>query len=216
MGVRVPPFAPAFARQHAPRATARRAHPTRRLSRRCGAAAAADHPAAGRSAPMKTEFVDVNETRKTVRVEIPSDVVDAEIDRIARDYSRKARVPGFRPGKTPAARHQAALQGSDPARRRARSDSARGRRCAAREGAGGGRHARRARSDHRRGTAADLHRVVRHRAGVRSGRSGRHHLHACVERDQRRSASSWRCSGCAIAARGTSRSRAAASITATP
>jgi trigger factor len=51
---------------------------------------------------MKTEFVDVNETRKNVRVEIPTDVVDAEIDRIARDYSRKARVPGFRPGKAPA------------------------------------------------------------------------------------------------------------------
>ena len=51
---------------------------------------------------MKTEFVDVNETRKNVRVEIPSDVVDAEIDRHARDYSRKARVPGFRPGKAPA------------------------------------------------------------------------------------------------------------------
>jgi trigger factor len=50
---------------------------------------------------MKTEFVDVNETRKNVRVEISPDVVSAEIDRIARDYSRKARVPGFRPGKTP-------------------------------------------------------------------------------------------------------------------
>ena len=50
---------------------------------------------------MKTEFVDVNETRKTVRVEIPSAAVDAEINRIAADYSRKARVPGFRPGKTP-------------------------------------------------------------------------------------------------------------------
>ena len=51
---------------------------------------------------MKTEFADVNETRKNVRVEIPSDVVSAEIDRIARDYSRKVRVPGFRPGKAPA------------------------------------------------------------------------------------------------------------------
>ena len=29
-------------------------------------------------------------------------MVDAEIDRITRDYSRKARVPGFRPGKAPA------------------------------------------------------------------------------------------------------------------
>ena len=51
---------------------------------------------------MKTEFADVNETRKTVRVEIPSDIVNAEIDRIAQDYSRKARIPGFRPGKAPA------------------------------------------------------------------------------------------------------------------
>jgi trigger factor len=50
---------------------------------------------------MKTEVVDVNATRKNVRVEIPSDIVSAEIDRIARDYSRKARVPGFRQGKTP-------------------------------------------------------------------------------------------------------------------
>ena len=50
---------------------------------------------------MKFDVVDVNATRKTVRVEIPSAAVDAEIDRIARDYSRKARVPGFRPGKTP-------------------------------------------------------------------------------------------------------------------
>jgi trigger factor len=51
---------------------------------------------------MKTEFVDVNETRKNVHVEIPSDVVDREIDRYARDYSRKVRIPGFRPGKAPA------------------------------------------------------------------------------------------------------------------
>ena len=51
---------------------------------------------------MKTEFQDVNTTRKSVRVEIPGDVVAVEIDRIAADYSRKARIPGFRPGKAPA------------------------------------------------------------------------------------------------------------------
>src|SRR3712207_6147734 len=51
---------------------------------------------------MKSDLTDVNETRKNLHVEIPSDIVDAEIDRVARDYSRKARIPGFRPGKAPA------------------------------------------------------------------------------------------------------------------
>ena len=51
---------------------------------------------------MKTDLVDVNDTRKNLRVEIPSDIVDAEIDKITRDYARKARLPGFRPGKAPA------------------------------------------------------------------------------------------------------------------
>ena len=51
---------------------------------------------------MKTDLTDISETRKNLRVEIPSDVVDAEIERVARDYSRKARIPGFRAGKAPA------------------------------------------------------------------------------------------------------------------
>jgi trigger factor len=51
---------------------------------------------------MKTEFVDVNETRKNLMVEIESDVVDHEIDKVARDYGKAARIPGFRPGKVPA------------------------------------------------------------------------------------------------------------------
>ena len=50
---------------------------------------------------MKTEFQDVSETQKQITIEIPSDVVDAEIDRVAKDYSRQARLPGFRPGKVP-------------------------------------------------------------------------------------------------------------------
>jgi trigger factor len=51
---------------------------------------------------MKTELVDVSETHKTLTIEIPSDVVDAEINRVARDLSKQARLPGFRPGKAPA------------------------------------------------------------------------------------------------------------------
>ena len=50
---------------------------------------------------MKKEFIDVSDTKKNLVVEIPSTVVDAEIDKVARDYSRAARIPGFRPGKVP-------------------------------------------------------------------------------------------------------------------
>jgi trigger factor len=51
---------------------------------------------------MKTEFTEVNDTRKNLSFEVPSDVLDAEIDRVAKGYSRAAKVPGFRPGKVPA------------------------------------------------------------------------------------------------------------------
>ena len=51
---------------------------------------------------MKTEFTDVSETQKTLTIEIPSDVVDAEINRVARGYTKQAKIPGFRPGKVPA------------------------------------------------------------------------------------------------------------------
>jgi len=51
---------------------------------------------------MKTEFQDVSETQKKITIEIPSDIVDAEIDRVVKGYSKQARIPGFRPGKVPA------------------------------------------------------------------------------------------------------------------
>lgn len=51
---------------------------------------------------MKTDFVDVSETKKNLVIEIPSAEVDAEIDRVTRQIGRTVRVPGFRPGKVPA------------------------------------------------------------------------------------------------------------------
>ena len=147
---------------------------------------------------MKTDLVDVNDTRKNLRVEIPSDVVDAEIDRVARDYSRKARRPRLPAGQGAGARHQAALQGSDPPRRRARPHSARGGRCAARAGRRGGRHAGHPRRDRRGGPGADVHGVVRH-ACRRSSRatSRRSSLRRAVEPRRRRRGRS----GAAAAAR---------------
>lgn len=52
---------------------------------------------------MKVELIDVSETKKTLNVEVPQEVVDTEIGRIARSYARGARLPGFRPGKAPLA-----------------------------------------------------------------------------------------------------------------
>ena len=50
---------------------------------------------------MKTELTDVSETRKALSFEIPQDVVDAEINRIAKTYTQKARIPGFRAYSAP-------------------------------------------------------------------------------------------------------------------
>ncbi|HUF47474.1 MAG TPA: trigger factor [Vicinamibacterales bacterium] len=50
---------------------------------------------------MKTDFTEVSETRKHLSFEVPPDVVEAEMARVAQGYSRAARIPGFRPGKAP-------------------------------------------------------------------------------------------------------------------
>jgi trigger factor len=50
---------------------------------------------------MKAELVDISEVKKNLDIEIPQEVVDQEIMHIAREFARKARVPGFRPGKAP-------------------------------------------------------------------------------------------------------------------
>ena len=52
---------------------------------------------------MKHDFTDISETRKALAVEIPHDIVEAEIQRAAERYGKTAKVDGFRPGKVPAA-----------------------------------------------------------------------------------------------------------------
>jgi trigger factor len=51
---------------------------------------------------MKSEIVDVNETRRDLTIEVPSNVVDEAIGHAAAKLGRSARIPGFRPGKVPA------------------------------------------------------------------------------------------------------------------
>jgi trigger factor len=50
---------------------------------------------------MKSEIVDVNETRRDLSIEVPSDMVDEAIGHAAAKLGRQARIPGFRPGKVP-------------------------------------------------------------------------------------------------------------------
>jgi len=50
---------------------------------------------------MKAELIDISECKKSFAIEVPQDIVDGEIGRIARDLARRAKVPGFRPGKAP-------------------------------------------------------------------------------------------------------------------
>ena len=50
---------------------------------------------------MKSELVDVNETRRDLTIEVPTEVVDEAIGHAAAKLGRSARIPGFRPGKVP-------------------------------------------------------------------------------------------------------------------
>ncbi len=50
---------------------------------------------------MKAELIDVSECKKNLDIEIPQEIVDAEMTHIAQELARRARVPGFRPGKAP-------------------------------------------------------------------------------------------------------------------
>ena len=52
-------------------------------------------------AKVTAEIVEISSCKKSLVVEVPSAEVDQEVDKMARQYARTAKVPGFRPGKVP-------------------------------------------------------------------------------------------------------------------
>jgi trigger factor len=50
---------------------------------------------------LKVEYNEETSVRKSLTFEIEPEVVEKEVEKRARDYARKARIPGFRPGKVP-------------------------------------------------------------------------------------------------------------------
>lgn len=52
--------------------------------------------------PMKVQVQDVSAVKKRLEIEVPHEELDREMDRLVRDYSREARIPGFRRGHVPA------------------------------------------------------------------------------------------------------------------
>ena len=144
MGVRLPPFALPPSLSGA------------QLRRDVAEAPIARYSVSAKSR-MKTEFIDVSDTQKNLVVEIPSTVVDAEIDKVVARLqqggadSRASGRARCRQGRAPA------VPRPDPARRRARAHPARGRRGAARARRRTGRHARHQGRRRRRGPAAQVH-----------------------------------------------------------
>lgn len=45
---------------------------------------------------------DTNTCQRELEIEIPAEVVEKETQRVTREFTRLARIPGFRPGKAPA------------------------------------------------------------------------------------------------------------------
>lgn len=50
---------------------------------------------------IQVELEDVSSVKKKLKIEVPADVAGDEFERIAKDFKKYARLPGFRPGKAP-------------------------------------------------------------------------------------------------------------------
>ncbi len=50
---------------------------------------------------MTVEIVEVSSCKRSLAVEIPPQEVEQEVEKLAREYARNVKVPGFRPGKVP-------------------------------------------------------------------------------------------------------------------
>lgn len=50
---------------------------------------------------MLKALEEVSATKKRLKIEIPSEAIESEIQRALRDAQKRSRIPGFRPGKAP-------------------------------------------------------------------------------------------------------------------
>lgn len=50
---------------------------------------------------MLKSVEDISSTKKRLKIEIPSDVIESEIRKVLLEKQKKVKIPGFRPGKAP-------------------------------------------------------------------------------------------------------------------